>query len=149
MSLETYEKPLNQRNLFTSIAKAFFSFFGCAKKCEFIYVCNIFSPNIFLAHRLVENDYLVSFLMKSCHDVLDYTLQFDDEDFALPMLIILHFLIHWELHWMVHLIIQHKLMLNLLNVHVDHPEEKTKETNNEKNFVIFSCWFDFSIAYLK
>lgn len=89
-------------------------------------------PNIFLAHKSVDYDYLANFLVMNCPDDPDDTFQTDAVDFARPKLLAEHFLNRLELHWTVRLVIQHKPLLNLPNVLVGHPALKTEE-EREKN----------------
>lgn len=84
-------------------------------------------PNIFLAHKSVDYDYLANFLVMNCLDDPDDTFRTDAVDFARPKLLAEHFLNRLELHWTVRLIIQHKPLLNLPNVLVDHPVPNEKK----------------------
>lgn len=112
----------------------FFSSFRVSRSSKmfffFLYCVNIlvrYLPNIFLAHKSVDYDYLASFLVMNCLDDPDGTFQIDAVDFVQPKLLAVQFPTHLVLRWMVRPIIQHKPLLNLPNDLVDHPMEENRE----------------------
>lgn len=91
-----------------------------------------YSPNICLAHKSVDYDYLAGCPATSCPDDPDETCRFDAADFVRPMRLIGHFLIRRGPRWTEHPIIQHKRTLSLLSALVDRPVWRKKKREIEK-----------------
>lgn len=131
---ESQESPETNVKLKTFAPYIFFRFVFCV--CSFFFFklfrrqcdhnCN--SPNIFLAHKSVDYDYLASFLVMNCPDDPDGTCPNDAVDFVQPKLLAVHFPTHLILRWMERPIIRHKPLLNLPDAPVDHPARERKKT---------------------
>lgn len=121
-----------QHFCFSFILLVFFPRWNEKEKCS---RWHFYSPNIFLAHKSVDYDYLANFLVTNYPDDPDGTYRTDAVDFVRPMRLAEHSLNHLKLHWTAHLITQHKRLLNLPNVLVDHPEcgEKKKAQKHDDN----------------
>lgn len=127
---ETNGMSISQKSLETNAKLKTFATFFLPSFRFFFKHCYL--PNIFLAHRSVDCDYLASFLATNCLDDPDGTYQIDAVGFVRPKLLVVHFPAHLELRWTERLIIRHKPLLNLPSALVDHPTHGRKKENRKK-----------------